>query len=254
MICLSCFGLKHTPYTLGVPGLSVTGLTIENLGLSQGPLGLDSSAQGWTVIFMKLWAEWVTWWLSRPHLLLCLYSDQVRSNSVYDALRNHNLWGKLHAENRIYKFEDFGKPLVFFWDVEVLMDSSVVSCLVLLFTYPSLYGYLILTVPWPGKHRPSVLVLWLHLIQWCFFWISHPLSEQRVTESQPARQPDLWWRTWFWDAWVWNATVIHWWTYHVVWGLIFPPQWCRSGISRYLLGLLWTVKEVFETLSWVTWT
>lgn len=247
MICLSCFGLKHTPYTLGVPGLSATGLTIENLGLSQGPLGLDSSAQGWTVIFMKPWAEWVTWWLSRPHLLI-RYEATLCVMPYVIIIYEENCTLK-----RIYKFEDFGKPLVFFWDVEVLMDSSVVSCLVLLFTYPSLYGYLILTVPWPGKHRPSVLVLWLHLTQWCFFWISHPLSEQKITESQPARQPDLWWRTWFWDAWVWNATVIHWWTYHVVEDSSFLLS-DVGVINSYLLGLLWTVKEVFETLSWVTWT
>lgn len=53
------------------------------------------------------------------------------------------------------------KHLVSLWDVEGLMDSLVALCLVLLFTYSSLYGYLLLTIPWPREQGPCALFLWL---------------------------------------------------------------------------------------------
>lgn len=66
------------------------------------------------------------------------------------------------------------------------MDSLVALCLVLSFTYFNLHGYLILIIPWPREqdhvYYTFDFVTALHSVLFFFFWISQPLSEQRVTD------------------------------------------------------------------------
>ena len=199
------------------------------------------------VIFMKLWAEWITEWLSKPHLLLSL---PVLWSGMKQLSVGCPMWSqrmrKIACCKWIYKFKDSWKPLVSCWDVEILMDSSMALCLVLLFTYSSLYGYLILTVRWPGEHRPCVLFLCFYLTQWCFFRVSHLLSEQRITESQSSRQADLGLEYGVkmpgFGMLLCHPLV----TFHT----FEDSPFLISEVGVVLVGLLWRFRKVFETLSW----